>query len=364
MSLFARRRRIAAHLVAVLALVVPASAAAQSTAPSPTFFSPTSPWNQEVPADAPLDPRSAMYVSELQQLARPRYAGGYGSSIMTTEFGVPIYTVGPNQPRVRVKLDGSSAPALQAAWNAVPVPPNARPAAGTDQNLLVYQPATDTLWEFWKMTRQADGWHARYGGRMTGVSTSSGFYQDVFDPRHNYVERSTWGTTAAKASLAAGVITIAELRAGEIRHALHLAVPVARRGVWSLPALQTDGQSSNASAIPLGAHFRLDPTLDIDSLPLSRTMKIIARAAQRYGMIVVNTSGGVGLRAEDPMQYGVNPYDDLFGGQPSWALMQTFPWNRLQLLPLTLRSATGLVAGSKSRPARHPRRRRAAHHRH
>ena len=32
----------------------------------------------------------------------------------------------------------------------------------------MYQPSTDTLWEFWLMRRAADGWHARWGGKLAG----------------------------------------------------------------------------------------------------------------------------------------------------------------------------------------------------
>jgi hypothetical protein len=319
----------------------PAPRRPASTQPShaspPAFFSADSPWNRPVPANAPLDPHSREYVAELARLARPRSEGGYGTGILTTQFGVPIYTVPANERTTEVKLD-SGAPLLQKAWQAVPLPADARAAAGTDMNVAVWQPSSDTLWEFWKMHRQADGWHARWGGRMTDVSSSSGFYADRRDSAGDFVERSSWGTTAAKASLVAGVMRIDELRRGDIPHALHLALPVARRGVWSLPARQTDGRSNDPGAIPLGARFRLDPRLDIEALHLPRVVATIARAAQRYGMIVVNTSGGVALRAEDPR--GPDPYPALFGYQPSYKLLALVPWNKLQLLPLHLRAPT------------------------
>ena len=72
-----------------------------------------------------------------------------------------------NQPTVRVKLDaGAWNGALQQALDAVPVPPNAQPAAGPDGHLTVWQPSTDRMWELFQARRMADGWHASYGGAM------------------------------------------------------------------------------------------------------------------------------------------------------------------------------------------------------
>ena len=38
--------------------------------------------------------------------------------------------------------------------SAVPLPANALPAAGTDEEMTVYQPSSDTLWEMWQMRQR------------------------------------------------------------------------------------------------------------------------------------------------------------------------------------------------------------------
>ena len=109
------------------------------------FFSPTSVWNTQIADDAPVDPMSAAWVTELQRqltLGDPW--------INTTKWSSPLYTVPADQPTVKVTLDTSYA-VLQNAWLAVPLPVDARPAGGTDGHLVVYQPSTDTMWEFWAM---------------------------------------------------------------------------------------------------------------------------------------------------------------------------------------------------------------------
>ena len=49
---------------------------------------------------------------------------------------------------------GLRRPFSQAALSAVPIPADAQPAAGTDAEMTVYQPSSDTLWEMFDM-RQA-----------------------------------------------------------------------------------------------------------------------------------------------------------------------------------------------------------------
>ncbi len=80
------------------------------------------------------------------------------SSLATTARGsiraihTPVYTARRAQPRVRVTLD-RDLPAMQRAIDAVPIPRRAQPAAGTDKHMVIWQPSTDTMWEFWRMRR-------------------------------------------------------------------------------------------------------------------------------------------------------------------------------------------------------------------
>jgi hypothetical protein len=320
-------------------LVIAASFAARPLNAHANFFAPTSVWNQPLAANAPLDPNSAAYVRELVRQATPRTAGGYGAGIQTTSFGVPIYTVGAAQPRVPVKLDTAS-PILGAAFKAgIPLPTSAVAAAGSDGNLAVYQPSTDTIWEFWRLARKADGWHSQWGGKLVGVSRNPGVYRNVLGPDgKNFIERCFWGAPSSKFSVVAGVIRINELRSGVIPHALALHLPEIRAGVRNFPAQATDGRTASASSIPMGAHLRLDPSINVNAMPWPPAIKALARAAQTYGVVVNNHSGDVGFRAEDPRQFGSDPYPALFGNQSASQLMRQFPWDKLRMLKLDLRS--------------------------
>lgn len=286
----------------------------------PRPFSPKSVWNAQLPAGAKVDPASEELVAELV-----RQVQEYGPFINSVRFSTPVYTVPADQPPVRVNLD-QEVPDLQAAFEAVPIPPDARPAAGTQRHMVVWQPSTDTMWELWKAERRGERWHAEYGGRMRPVSTNPGHFTDP----------PIWGATATSLPLLGGLIRTDELRRGQIDHALALAIPRVRAGVFSLPAQRTDGQVDDPGAIPHGTRFRLDPELDLDRLDLPPVTRAIAEAAQRYGLVLRDKSGAVTLYAEQP-QTETDPYPELFGGLSSADLLRRFPWERLQALRLELR---------------------------
>jgi len=227
----------AAAAIALIALgVLPASASA-TTSPF-RFFASSSFWNKPVASLAPLDPRSAEIVSALGSLVTTEELAKSGPWINTTSYSVPVYTVPAGQPTVSVQLtaplpDG----ALSAAWSQVPLPAGARPAAGTDGDLVVWQPSSERLWEFWKLRQESDGWHASWGGAMQAVSSQAGVYGAQAWPG----AEPWWGVSASSLSLVGGLITLEDLQRGEINHALSIALPKVRAGVYASPAQRDDG---------------------------------------------------------------------------------------------------------------------------
>jgi hypothetical protein len=293
-------------------------------APSPPAsarpFAPTSFWNTPLASNAALDAKSSTYTGQIQQQLTK-----WLPWINTTKYSSPVYTVGASQPTVRVKLDYPYAPDLQAAWDQVPIPAGAKPADGTDKTMIVWQPSTDTMWEFWVTEKRADGWHARWGGRMRNVSASPGYYENP----------SNWGATATSLPMLGGLIRLDELKAGRIDHALALCLPETRSGWHSWPAQRSDGTVDSEDAVPEGTRFRLDPKLNVAALGLPRTSRIIAEAAQKYGVVVRDRGGAVSFYAEDPTPTGFNPFTGLngfFDGRYPSQLLERFPWSRLQAL--------------------------------
>jgi hypothetical protein len=309
------RVRLALALLCA-ALLVPSTASAVP-------FSPVSVWNAPLSATAPLDAKSAAFVSELN-----RQVTAYKAWINTDTYSTPVYTVPASQPVVKIKLD-VYAPALQTDFNAVPLPANAQPARGADAHLVVQQPATDTMWEFWAMYRAADGWHARWGGKMTSVSANRGYFPAAF------------GATATSLPLLGGLIRPDELSVRRIDHALAIGVNDVRAGTFTFPAQRTDGNLSSTASILEGTRFRLPATLNLDNLGLSPAAKAMAQAVKSYGMIVRDRAGCVCFYAEDSTPSGKWPYGALFG--TNWMdgnnALRGFPWTSLQVVAAASTSA-------------------------
>jgi hypothetical protein len=254
--------------------------------------------------------------------------------INTTAYASPVYIAEAGTPTVQVaewdcqhkKFTDRD---LAKQWQAVPVPAYAEAATGTDAEMSIYQPSTDSLWEFWQ-ARQVNGrWQACWGGRMQNVSKNPGIWP------------TRYGTTATGLPFIGGQFTPEEIRQGEIKHALGIALVEAEHwNVISWPANRSDGYNPKKAPnrIPEGLRFRLDPTVNVDALAMHPVGKIIAKAAQKYGFVVWDKGGAISLRALNPKSYtklGLpDPYPALFKGTPQYAILNGFPWEKLQFLPM------------------------------
>jgi hypothetical protein len=157
-----------------------------------------------------------------------------------------------------------------------------------------------------------------------------------------------YGTTATSLTFLGGIITIEEQQRGVIEHVVGVAFPETLASPkWSWPANRTDGQMTNADAIPEGTIFRLPANLDLDAMDMDPYARMIAKAVQKHGMVVWDKSGTVGFRAENPAnQYpGGDPYKKVGGilncpggtyQQACWpdsnGRLRGFPWDQLQAL--------------------------------
>lgn len=291
-------------------------------------FGKSSFWTQPLPTTTPRHPSSDAFVGQIIDQMR-RYYGA--AAVNTTRYTAPLYVVGPDQPLITAKysncqLKGWTDAKFVAQLERVPLPDFARPAAGNDAEMAIYQPSSDCIWEFWKAEKRTDGWYACWGGRLPNASTSNGIFPYPY------------GVTATGLSLLGGVMQIEELRLGRIDHVIDFAIPESRKSIFSWPANRTDGKVDSPTAIPQGLRFRLDPTLNVDLLTLHPIAKAIARAVQKYGMILRDTSGTVSFYAENPLPITLSgqpdPYPSIFAGRPSYSIMNGFPWSWLRALPL------------------------------
>jgi len=293
-------------------------------------FAPSSFWYRPIPAKVPLHPNSAAFVAEFVRQKKAYYGT---VTINTARYASPVYVADAKAPTVRVtewdcQEKGYSDAKLASQWAAVPIPAYAEAADGTDEEMTIYQPSTDTIWEFWH-ARKVDGkWKACWGGGLRNVSKSQGIWPKPY------------GATATGLPFLGGQITAEEIQRGVIPHVLGIAlVDCADSKDFSWPATRSDGSNpkKEPNRIPEGLRFRLDPNVDVDALDMHPVGKTIARAAQKYGFVVWDKAGAISLRAQNPKSYTKldkrDPYPALLKGRPAYAILNGFPWEKLQFLP-------------------------------
>lgn len=299
----------------------------QNSAEPLRLFSASSVFNEQLPSSAPLASDSATLVKAFTSQVSKYYGH---VMINTTEWSTPVYVVGPNAATTALVGESSICArpegvfsGFQEQIDAVPIPANALPAAGTDKEVIVWQPSTGHLWELWRVLKEGGHWTACWGGEIADAYTSEGIFPAPF------------GAGASGLSLLGGQIHLEDLEHGAIDHALEVLMPETARSEFVWPADRTDGETSSSTAIPEGTRFRLKASLNLASLHLNAAALEIATAIQRYGMIVADTAGAVALSAQDPtplIEEGKpNPYNTLMSTDPD-DVLDAIPWGELEVV--------------------------------
>jgi hypothetical protein len=364
----------AATLVALLAM--------GGTAQAANYFSPTGPWNAPVPANPPLEPNSTQMVSYITSVIAQKTAEGGGRPyINTTSYSTPVYRVGPSTPKQPIKIEPGDKTHQQVLQNAinlnggVPFPAGAEPAPGTDGHIVVYDDTSKKLYEFWHASSPSmnnltcttlpwknlqpcyrdSKWHADWGGIMDQTDTDPGWFSNQSWSGIPQDQGWNWGATATSLPLLGGLITFDDLNSGVIRHALAGAFYNSCGAYWVAPAQRHDGNDTNANCLPEGTKLQLDPSYNVDADSNPPLTKAVERAAQTYGIIVRdNTGGSFGFYGEQPITTPPNPYREgpgvggvdngnkgYFGGLEAWQLFENFPWSRLRVVQSTHCSVKG-----------------------
>lgn len=291
------------------------------------------PWTTRIPLDEPIGPAGYRYGVEMQTEIDEGY---HYASINTYKYAPTVCVVGPAQRRLPVKMWNCQKKArfpdiaFEKQMAAVPAAPDAEVPPDSDGHIVFWQPSRDMIWELWKarktvLTGTDVQWEACWGGRLTRASTTCGAFPFPY------------GATASGLSLLAGLITLQDLAAGTINHALAVGVDRVAQTVYSWPANRTDGVDVAFDAIPEGQRLRLDPDVKIDELDLSPLGAMVAHALQNYGCIIRDrTIGSVSFYAERPTTPAgrTDPYRAYYGGRPKYEQLDGIPWYRLSALAL------------------------------
>ena len=171
---------------------------------------------------------------------------------------------------------------LKLAWtNAVYVPKTARPSPDSDAHLAVMQPNGLVL----------ECYDAVVCGNGDVICTMASFSDPCSDGTG-----ANNGRCASLLNNYAGLIRQGEVAGGRIPHALSCTMSrllLAPQLAW--PAYAFDMNDRYEGTVPMGALLAIPPDVSLDQLGLSEKGKVIARAAQDYGVYVVDRGGDGGI---------------------------------------------------------------------
>ena len=219
----------------------------------------------------------------------------------TSQYTPNIYLVSNNTPLVPVKLkeyrfrDAIKDTAIQYGEPAgivrMPLPSDARPAAGTDAQLVVINIDTGEEWGLNNGSR--DG----YGNWIAG-----GVYR--YSIQNSGIPPEGFGQRGAGIGQLAGIVRQCEVDRGKIAHAVTIAydfpctAEVCEHNGWpaSIPPFRkTDGKGTSPYDIPEGARIAIRPEIsrrNIEKACLEiRGCIVWALNMQQYGGFIVDNSG-------------------------------------------------------------------------
>ncbi len=288
-------------------------------------YSPDSPWNRPVAPHPNYDPRSDEMIATLGRSIN----GGriYSDTVRFTftlyfaDGSTPRYNVPCNRFRCTI-IDQAGSSERVPVLNRVPIPLGAQPSPG-DELMIVIDIENNLEYGLFHPELSRRGWEAAnaYQYPLDADGAPVGFH-----------------SRAAGVPYYAGLIRPWEIRAGEINHAIAFAYPYPNDRACIYPATRAVDTVTMEHAIPLGARIQLNPNLtgeDFERWGLTRAGRIVARALQEYGMILVDNSGAPKIYAEDLAN---NPFrleswadPDLFYTRD---LIATIPYTEFRVLEL------------------------------
>lgn len=261
--------------------------------PAAQPFADDSIWNTPIGRGAEYQAADA---AESRMLHTDHSGGSGGSYPWIAADAIGLYHVSTSDPVATWRYDAragsvpwSGGPPVTNGSVALPTPTGIQFLGGSDGHAIVIDPPGRYAYEIWQGRQTgANSYHARYLVRtdLRGSGISSG-------------EGLSEGIRAFGGSLAGGMVRCSELAAGEIPHAvavllsttqLRKGATMADQKVW--PAMHSDGGGKNdyQGLVPMGALLALPPSVDVESLPLTREGRVLARAYQRFGGYVVDAT--------------------------------------------------------------------------
>jgi len=284
-------------------LIAALAGTALTAGPVRRFFADDSFWNQPIPANARVDPRTPRWIKLLE--TEPT---GTNFTINSEQWTIPVYAVEATTPLVKVGLLALS-DQDRVHWHTdratfghgpgfdlVPIPATASPDPQADSHLAVVDWGRKLVWDMWALSRNADGTWKSATGMVYAADGPGVFSTAELGVKDGESVHFHGPSRAAGVPAVAGLIMYDEVMAGEIRHKIAAASRFCAYKEFVFPAAWTDGFTEGG--IPEGTVIQLDPALDLSQFRLTPEERIVCVALQRYGMVLVDIAEGQPLYAE------------------------------------------------------------------
>jgi len=270
-------RKLLPGLLAGAAGLALVSGLAQGS-PSPAaqrcpVFPADNPWNQRVDR-LPVARDSATLVRSIGLGARVH--ADFGSGLWDGgPIGIPFAVVGRRTRRVPVSFEYASE--SDRVGYPIPrgVPIEGGPRSGGDRHVLLVDRDSCRLYELFA------AYPPRRGGRRWRAGSGA-----VWNLRSNRLRPAGWTSAdAAGLPIFPGLARWDEVRRGAIDHALRFTAP-RTRAAYVFPARHLASSDRDRALPPMGLRVRLKRSVRVSRLP--RQARVVARALQRYGMILAD----------------------------------------------------------------------------
>lgn len=282
------------------------------------WFAPGSFWNTPLPADARKDSQSDRWCGLLAASHDHDPARvGCGLHINLRTWTIPVFYADEGTAKVRLRPKMPECRYSQGHWLAtrpyvhpghplglhssvaegVPIPPGACHDGEADAHMVVVAPHENRIYDLWQCQPEDGGAWATNAAISYPLDGPGQFTAETITGIHDHESVHFYGPCrAAGVPAIAGLIRRDEVLAGEIRHKLAFACDVAALREFVSPAIWTDGWLPGG--LPEGCVMQLDPQLDLDAFPLAPAARLVAKALQVYGAVLVDVAGGTTLYGE------------------------------------------------------------------
>jgi len=241
-------------------------------------------WNTDI-SSAPADPNSSSIISNWVGSVNVHPDWGTDPT-----YGIPYVVVDGKQSLVNINLQAYGD---ESDPGPMPVPANAPVEGGStssgDRHVLVLDNGNCFLYELYNSSVNADGsWNA----------DSTAVWDLLADEQRPY----TWTSAdAAGLPIFPGLVRYDEVASGKIQHAFRFTLPKTR-AAFIPPASHWAGNTSDATAPPMGMRLRLKSNYDISGF--SAQMQVILTAMKKYGLILADNGSSLYVTGVSDSRWG------------------------------------------------------------